>query len=250
MASWMAEPRSSGVSVSMSVRLVDRAHAEHVVHEVGVRAAGPRLDPGRRDRRGERRDGGGSKVAVVLGEARRSARASRSRRARRRTAIVGGRAGGRACRRRRGRASTARGRGARPPTPGTAVAASPWAWESIVRRASRVAGGERAGRSSATGGASAVARRSPRGTVTSDAGVVVTAARNWRWTSGGPLVGALQAGDAARSWSPSSGSTVGRRRDEPVGGAEDDGEVDVEAGGAGERADVDAVADLAAGGPA
>ena len=66
----------------------------------------------------------------------------------------------------------------------------------------------------------------------------------------GQLVGRRRARRRARSWSPSSGSVGRRRRQQALGGAEHDGEVDVEAGGAGQRADVDAVADLARGGPA
>ena len=50
---------------------------------------------------------------------------------------------------------------------------------------------------------------------------------------------------AARSWSPISGSTTGAGGSEALGRAEDDDDVDVEAGRAGQRADVDAVADLA-----
>ena len=67
-------------------RLVDRAHAEDVLHEVGVRAAAPTSRSRVGDTvAGERSERPAGEVAVELGEARRSARASRSRRARRST---------------------------------------------------------------------------------------------------------------------------------------------------------------------
>ena len=75
-----------------------------------------------------------------------------------------------------------------------------------------------------------------------------TAARNWRWTADDRCVGALQAGDRPLVVAE-QGIDDGGRWDEPIGSAEHDGEIDIEAGRTGQRADVHAVADACRGGP-
>ena len=98
--------------------LVDGPHAEHVVHEVGVGAGGPRLDARRRDGGRQRRDAPAGQVAVELGEPiARPGVAEPQRPAE--DGVVAASATGRGCRRRPGCTTTARAGGARPVRRGT-----------------------------------------------------------------------------------------------------------------------------------
>ncbi len=94
---------------------------------------------------------------------------------------------------------------------------------------------------------SAAARKSPRGTVTRLMGVVPTAARNWRCADRDAFLGADQSCRDPLGV-PEQRVDLGRWGQEPVGCTDDDDQIDVEAARPGERADVDAVADLAVAG--
>ena len=93
----------------------------------------------------------------------------------------------------------------------------------------------------------AAARRSPRGTVTSACGVAPTAARKWRWATSARSAELANPAAAAVGVAEQR-VDLGGWRQEAVGTADDDDQVDVETAGAGQRADVHAVADLAVAG--
>ena len=156
-------------------------------------------------------------------------------------------AGGRGRRRRPARGPRARGAGARPPDTGNSVERQRRGRGSRRRESATSAAPTQRRRAIATAGGPPSARRSPRGTVTR------TRAAWWsrrRGSGGGRRA-------TARRRRPGRRPALGvaeqridgrRRRQQPVGCAEHDDEVDVEAGRAGQRADVDAVADLAVAG--
>ena len=238
-------PRSSARERLDRLGLLDRLHAEHVLHEVGVRARRPRPRCGSATPCRQRSDGVAGEVAVVHREAvagpgvaqargRGAARSSPASRARA-DVVAGAHAG-----------PQARAGGARRPTPGTSVTARPWAWESTDAhaRARSRCGDEPARRVPDGGGPQVAARHGDddgrgRGHGGEELAVGERApARRSRPGRRGRARGRRAAGRA-----------VGRGWQQALGGAEHDGEVDVDAGGAGQRADVDAVADRARGGP-
>ena len=227
--------------------LVDRSNPEQVAHEVGVRARRPRLDAGGRDRRVERCDRRSVDRSPSY-----SVNASPARASRRRTA----------------RASTSSVREERVVADVAAGAApGPQLAHAVLGRRHRELGGRqpvdvgvdhphRRGPVAVGARGREPARRvvdgrgpqvAPRDGDEDPAGVVVTAARNWRWATRGPLGGARQPGGLPLVVAEQRVDGR-RRREQALDRPEDDDEVDVEAARSGEEADVDAVADRAAAG--